>query len=147
MTNPPVRTSTMTLFRDQNFKMFNFRTRLFQALPEPARKAPSVLRSSPGLLQQSATAPREDPNATQFETTRSGWIVPSDILLEIVDCRCLRRNDPSYQVTNRNDPDHFGSVHHGKVANAFVGHHAHALADGVARFHCDQFLSHDILDR
>jgi hypothetical protein len=33
-------------------------------------------------------------SGTQF----SGWIIPSDIFLEGIDCRRLRRNNPLYQV-------------------------------------------------
>src|SRR5271165_5774024 len=76
-----------------------------------------------------------------------GFITMGNMFLEGIDCRRLRRNNRSYQGAKGNKPDHFFFFHHRKMANAAVGHHAHALTDSVSHVHGDWFRRHDFPDR
>src|SRR5258708_15687118 len=56
-----------------------------------------------------------------------------DVLFEVIDRRCLGRNEPFNYVTDRKNSDHLSSFHHRQMPHSLFGHDSHAMDHRIAR--------------
>src|SRR5712692_489620 len=75
----------------------------------------------------------------------SGWVLPRDVVLQLLDGLFLLGDDPLHQVANRDHSHYMLAFHDRQMAYAVVGHDGHALIHGVLRSYVDHRARHDLL--
>ena len=68
-----------------------------------------------------------------------------DVLFQVIDRRCLGRNEPFDQVTDRENSDHLSSFHNRQMPHPLFGHDSHAIDHRNARLYGYEVPSHYLL--
>src|SRR5208282_3833981 len=68
-----------------------------------------------------------------------------DVLFQVIDRRCLGRNEPFDQVTDRENSDHLSSFHNRQMPHPLFGHDSHAIDHRIARLYGYEVPSHYLL--
>src|SRR6266849_2082652 len=107
--------------------------------PQQIVRSPEILRKGDGRASQ-AQRPgrwREDP---------SGWVFSGYIVLQLLDGLLLLRDDPLYQITDRDNPEYLVVFHNRKMTYAIVGHNRHALVHRLLLSNENHRARHDLPD-
>src|ERR1035438_7676207 len=85
--------------------------------------------------------------ASSSPAARLARIISRDVTLQMADGLLMRRDDPVYEISDRDDANYLVLIHYRQVASAVLRHGSHAFFHIVARGHGDHRAGHDLTDQ